>query len=162
MSIISALLISLAICVVSAILEGIGAGKDVKGFFAKLRQPSLAPPLWVWYIIGVVYYVMCFFLSYRILRHEGDDTLKYAALALLLIYMGINAFWNFLFFRFRNMLYAFLITLPYIPVAIGLFLCLWQFDRVAAFVFMPYLFYLVYATWLGYQNWQLNKNNDFK
>jgi len=156
-----AVLISLGICVASAITEGIGAGKDVKGFFAKLRQPPFAPPLWVWYIIGVVYYAMCFFLAYRILRHDGDEWIKYTALGLLLVYMGINAFWNFTFFRFRNMFLSFLVGLPYIPVAIGLLLCLWQTDRTAAFVFTPYLFYLIYATWLGYQNWQLNKDNDF-
>ena len=140
MSTTSAILISLAICVASAILEGIGAGKDVKGFFAKLRQPSFAPPVWIWYIIGVVYYVLCFFLAYRILRYEADDNVKYIALALLLVFMSINAFWNFVFFRFRSMFYAFLIGLPYVPVAIGLFVSLWQFDRLAAFVFLPYLF----------------------
>jgi translocator protein len=162
MSIISAVMISLGICVVSAILEGIGAGKDVKGFFAKLRSPRLAPPLWIWYIVGAVYYVICFFLAYRILRHEGEGSIKYLALSLLLVFMSINAFWNFIFFRFRNMFYAFLIGLPYVPVAIGLFISLWQFDTTAAFVFLPYLFYLNYATWLGYQNWQLNKDNDFR
>ena len=160
MSITSAVLISLAICIVSAILEGIGAGSNVKGFFARLRQPSFAPPLWIWYIVGVVYYVLCFFLAYRILRHEGAEGVKYIALALLLVFMGINAFWNFVFFRFRNMFFAFLVVLPYVPVAIGLFASLWQFDRTAAFAFLPYLFYLIYATWLGYQNWQLNKDND--
>ena len=159
MSTISAVLISLAICIMSAILEGVGAGKDVKGFFARLHQPSFAPPLWVWYIIGVVYYVLCFFLAYRILRHETDGV-KYIALSLLLVFMGINAFWNFVFFRFRNMFFAFLVGLPYVQVAIGLFVSLRQFDRVAANAFLPYLFYLIYATWLGYQNWQLNKDTN--
>lgn len=152
-----AVLISLAICIASAILEGIGAGKDVKGFFARLRQPRFAPPLWVWYIIGVAYYAMCFFLAYRILRHEGDGAVKYTALILLLVYMSINAFWNFVFFRFRNMFLAFLVGLPYIPAAIGLFVSLRQFDSAAAYIFLPYLFYLIYATWLGYQNWKLNE-----
>ena len=156
-----AILISLVICIASAILEGIGAGKDVKGFFARLHSPRFSPPLWVWYIIGVVYYAMCFFLAYRILRH-ANDAIKYAALILLLVYMSINAIWNFIFFRARNMFYAFLIGLPYIPIAIGLFFSLLQFDLTAAYVFLPYLFYLIYATWLGYQNWQLNKDNDIK
>ena len=104
---------------------------------------------------------MCFFLAYRILRHDGGDGAKYIALALLLVFMSINAFWNFVFFRFRNMFLAFLVGLPYVPVAVGLFLNLLQFDNTAAFAFLPYLFYLIYATWLGYQNWQLNKDNDF-
>ena len=163
MSITSALLFSFAVCIASAVLEGVGAGSDVKGFFARLRQPRFAPPVWVWYIVGAAYYAMCFFLAYRIFRYEGDErAAKNFALALLLIYMGINAFWNFVFFRFRNMFLAFFVTLLYIPVAIGLFISLWHFDRAAAYIFLPYLFYLVYATWLGYQNWQLNKDNDLR
>lgn len=114
MSITYAILMALGICIVSAVSEGIGAGKKVPEFFAKLRQPRFAPPLRIWYIIGVVYYALCFFLIYRILRSENSGEIKYVSFTLLLVFMGINAFWNFIFFRARSMFLAFLIVLPYI------------------------------------------------
>ncbi len=42
MSVTSAILISLGICVLSAILEGVLAGKNVKSFFAKLGATEAA------------------------------------------------------------------------------------------------------------------------
>src|SRR5436190_20124668 len=76
MSIIPAILIALAICVISAMLEGLFAGKGVKAFLANLRTPSYAPPFGVWIIIGVFYYIISSFISYRVLRHNSDSFLK--------------------------------------------------------------------------------------
>ena len=158
MSVTSAILISLGICVVSAILEGVLAGKNVKSFFAKLQFPSYSPPLWVWYIIGVVYYVICFFILYRIFRHDSDASLKYVALMLLLIMMGVNAFWNYVFFRAQNLFLSFFAFAFYPLIAIALFVCLLQFDKIAAWSLVPYFLYLLYAVRWGYGLWKLNPN----
>ena len=156
MSVSSAILISLGICIVSAVLEGVFAGKNVKSFFAKLRFPSYSPPLWAWYIIGAVYYVICFFILYRILRHDGDTSTKYLGLTLLLLKMCVNAFWNYVFFRVRSLFLSFIAFAFYPLIAIALFVCLLQLDGVAAWPLVPYLVYLIYAVWWGYGLWKLN------
>ncbi len=158
MSVSFAILISLGICVISAVLEGLFAGKNVKSFFAKLRFPSYSPPLWVWYIIGVVYYVVCFFILYRIFRHDSDASIKYAALTLLLVMMSVNAFWNYVFFRTQNLLLSFFAFAFYPFIAIALFICLLQFDKIAAWSLVPYFVYLLYAVRWGYGLWKLNPN----
>jgi tryptophan-rich sensory protein len=66
----SALLASLGICAIAAALEGACAGNNVKAYFAKLKSPRYSPPLWVWYIIGALYYGTFFFVVYRIFRAE--------------------------------------------------------------------------------------------
>jgi tryptophan-rich sensory protein len=158
MSIISALLIAFAICVISAMLEGLFAGKGVKAFIANLRTPSYAPPFWVWIIIGVFYYIISFLISYQVLRHSGDSFLKAVSLALLLAMMGINAVWNYVFFRAHNLFLSFFAFIPYPLLAIGLFACLLQFEPLAAWMFLPYLAYLNYAAFICYKFWKLNEN----
>ncbi len=135
------LLCSLGICVISAMLEGVAAGNNIKPFFEKLKAPSYAPPLWVWIIIGVLYYAMCFFVVFRILRHTGDDTWRYAALSLILFAMAVNALYNYTFFRMQNLFYTNLTIVPYLPALAGLFWCLWHFDRTAAYALVPYFVY---------------------
>ena len=71
MSIGFAILISFGVCVISAILEGVLAGKNVRQYLASLRRPRYAIPLWGWFTIGGLYYVICFVVLYRLLRHEG-------------------------------------------------------------------------------------------
>jgi len=151
-----AILISLGTCAVSAVLEGLLAGKNVKSFFAKLRFPSYSAPLWVWYIIGVTYYVICFLILYRVFRHNGDASIKHVSLALLLVMMGVNALWNYVFFRAQNLLLSLFAFAFYPFVAIALFICLFQFDKTAAWSLVPYLAYLLYAVRWGYGLWKLN------
>lgn len=157
MSIISAILISLGICVISALLEGLCAGKGVKAFIASLRTPSYSPPFWVWVIIGVFYYVICFFIIYRVLRHDGDSIMKAVSLTLLLAMMSVNAIWNYVFFRARNLFLSFFAFIPYPLLAIALFVCLLQLEPIAAWVFLPYLVYLNYAAFICYKYWKLNE-----
>lgn len=137
-------------------LEGLAAGSNIKPFFAKLRAPAYAPPLWLWIIIGIGYYVICFFILFRIFRHEGDDALRYISLTLLLIAMAVNALFNYTFFRLENLYYSILTSVPYLPAVIGLFVCLLQFEPTAAYVLVPYFVYLVYVTFLTFKLWQLN------
>ena len=158
MSVISAVLVSLGICIVSVILESLFAGKNVKEFFVKLRTPKYAPPFWVWIVIGVLYYVICFFISYRILRHDGDDFWKTAALVFLLTMMGVNAFWNYVFLRAQNLFLSVMAFIPYPMLAVGLFVCLLQFEPTAAWVFLPYVVYLNYAAFICYRYWKLNEH----
>ena len=160
MSIISAILIASTICVISAILEGAFAGKGVKAFITSLRTPSYAPPFAVWIIIGVFYYIISFFVSYRILRHNGDSVLKAVSLTLLLAMMSINAIWNYVFFRAQNPFLSFFAFIPYPLLAIALFVCLLQFEPLAAWMFLPYLAYLNYAALICYKYWKLNENPD--
>src|SRR5713226_1321543 len=107
-----ALLWSLGVCVLSAALEGIFAGGNVKQHFAKLRFPTYSIPLWGWFLIGALYYVICFILLYRLFRHEGDDALRTAALALLVAMIGANALWNWVFFRNKNLFISFVVFFP--------------------------------------------------
>ncbi len=72
MSTLYSILISLAACIAAAVLEGWCAGKNVRAYFATLRFPPYSAPLWVWYIIGGLYYLLFFFLIFRILKHDGD------------------------------------------------------------------------------------------
>jgi benzodiazapine receptor len=151
-----AILVSLGVCVIGAILEGAAAGKNVKPVFSKLRFPKYSPPLPVWYGIGVLYYAIHFSLLYRILGHDGDVGLRYVSLTLVIIILAANAFWNYLFFRAQSLSYSSLLGALYALVAIALFICLIQFDRVASYFLLPYLLYLIYASWWSYGLLKLN------
>jgi len=156
-SVSSAILISLGVCLLAATLEGVCAGKNVKTYFASLRWPSYSAPLWVWYIIGGVYYLIFFFIIYRILRLNTDSALKPAVLGLILFMMVVNGLWNYVFFRARN-LFASFISGSLAPILdLALFICLIKLDKIAAWSLIPYLLYRVYAVRWGYGLWKHNR-----
>jgi len=152
-----ALIISFAICAVAAALEGACAGSNVKSYFATLRSPSYAAPLWVWYIIGIGYYVTFFFVLYRILAVNTDSILRPLTLSLVVFMMTANAVWNYVFFRARNLFVAFVSGSAAPVFDAALFICLLGLDRVAALFLVPYLLYRVYAVYWGYAVWKVNR-----
>ena len=154
-----AALTSIGICVVAAALEGLCAGKDVKSFYAELNFPRYSAPLWVWTIIGGVYYVIFWFVLYRLLLIEIRTTLWTSAFTLILFMMVLNALTNYVIFRARNIGLSFFVTCIFPVMDIALFVCLLKLDKPAAWALIPYLIYRVYSVWWGYGLWRLNQRN---
>jgi len=107
-------------------------------------------------VIGVLYYVICFSILYRLFLLPPSPW-RSAAFALVGAILFINALWNYFFFRTRNLRHAYLLGLPYGVIAISLFLLLLlRLDRTAAWFLLPYLLYLFYGNFWGYRIWKLN------
>jgi benzodiazapine receptor len=151
-----ATLVSFGVCGVAAAVEGACAGQNVKSYFARLKSPPFAPPLWVWYIIGVLYYGTFFFVVYRTLTRGNNSSLAEGTFALVVAMMLGNGLWNYLFFRARKLFMSVLVGSLAPVIDLVLLICLIKLDRVAAWALVPYLIYRVYAVWWGYGLWKLN------
>jgi benzodiazapine receptor len=148
-------LIALTLCAVAAGLEGLAAGKGVKQRFAALTLPRWAPPLGLWIAIGVAYYIVCFMVLSRVLPVPSSRS-RTIALVLILSIMLINAYWNVLFFRRRDLWQSFIAGALYSVLAIMLWLLLWRVDVPAMWWLTPYIAYLPYANAFGYAVWRSN------
>jgi len=153
-----AILDALVICGTAAALEGVCAGKNVRSFFETLRFPRYSAPLWVWSIIGGIYYLIFFFITYRLLLFSSYPFWWYVALGLCVFMMFVNGLSNYVIFRARNLYRSFLIGAVFPVLDVGLFALLMTLDRSAALAMIPYLFYRVYAVSWGYALWRLNRD----
>jgi tryptophan-rich sensory protein len=154
-----AVVTSLFVCAAAAGLEGICAGTEVKSLFARLKSPAYSPPLWVWYIIGALYYVTFFFVLFRILTRGHSSGLTNLTFGLVVVMMAANALWNYVFFRAQKLFASVVVTFVAPVVDLGLLVCLMQLDRVAAWALIPYLIYRSYSLWWAYRFWQLNRDS---
>jgi tryptophan-rich sensory protein len=151
-----AILTSIGACALAAALEGACAGRNVKSFYAELRFPPHSAPLWVWGIIGGLYYLIFWFVLYRLLKLDSVSMLRSVALALISFMMVVNALTNYVIFRARNLRLSFIIGNLFPIMDACLFVCLLRLDVAAAWALTPYLLYRVYAIWWGYGLWKLN------
>jgi tryptophan-rich sensory protein len=122
-----------------------------------LKMPSYSPPLWAWYVIAVSYYAIVFICAYRVLLHPFTTPFRNAALALLLSMVLLNAIWNLLFFRAKNLAATFALSLGYSLIVVTCWYFLSQFDRFAAAAIGLYGAYQVYSNVWGYRIWRLNR-----
>ena len=153
-------LIALTICVAGVLLEMFCAGLGVKQRHEELKWPSFSPPLWAWYAIGAAYYIIVFVCAYRILQYWAPEPFRNAAFVLLVIVVVLNAVWNLLFFRAKNLKATFIFSLSYSVVAIACWYCLLQLDALAASIFAVYAVYLLYANIWGYRVWRINSGDN--
>ena len=144
-------------CVLTAVVEGLAAGKDVKRHLASLQQPRFAAPLWLWFVIGGLYYVVCFVLLVRLCPLTAHSVIARTAINLTMLLMLLNILWSFTFFRLRNLGLSAVVAGFYVPIASALLVALWFVDRVAAIVFACYAIYLVYGTRWTMRIWRLNR-----
>src|ERR1043166_4641948 len=121
MTAIPGILISLLICGTAAVLEGACAGKNIKAFFATLRFPRYSAPLWVWTIIGGIYYLIFFFITYRLFRFSSYPFWWYVALGLCVFMMVVNGLSNYVIFRARNLYLSFVIGAVFPVMDVTLF-----------------------------------------
>jgi len=150
-------LISLGICILAAAAETILAGKQPMKFLATLRQPHFAPPLWLWTVIGVFYYLICLLVLARLLQIESGNVLRSVAIALILALLAINAFFNYVLFGMRNLFASLVVFVTYDLITIALTMSLLLLDKASAFVFIAYPVYLIFANYWAYQLWRLNQ-----
>jgi tryptophan-rich sensory protein len=142
-----------AICVGAVILEAALAGGDPAATLRSMRQPPWSPPFWLWAVIGVCWYAICFVGLGRLLRGDGSTR---APVALLLLLMAANAGWGVLLFRLERFDLAFWSGIPYAAILAALLFTLWAVDRLVFWLFAAYGVYLAYAATWSWWLWRLN------
>lgn len=148
-------LTAFVVCLLAVIAEGLLAGSNVREHFRRIKLPPKSPPMWLWIVIGLAYYGICFTILVRLFARAGGADRR-IAISLLFLLLGANAFWNYLFFRAKNFFACLVFSLGYGVLAVALLLLLAEVDRPSAFVLLPYVVYLVYAGRLQHSIWRLN------
>ena len=148
---------ALAVCSLAAATEAALAGTNVGLRLEELIQPAGSPPLWLWAIIGGLYYVLFFFILRSLVGAPPVPRFTSRALVLAVATLAANAGWNWVFFREKDLWLSTLYWVPYTLIAIALGHTLWRMRSPLFRWYALYLAYFVYATWWGISIWRLNR-----
>jgi tryptophan-rich sensory protein len=148
------LLKTFALCLMSIIIEGFSATKGGRRWFENLIQPRVAFPLYVWYIIGVIYYILCGIIAYRLFHRSGASFTP--EIILLTVIMIINALTNFILFNYRSLKWFYVVLYPFTGLFTAFILVLLRSDPVSAALAGVYACWLVYDLYYFRRLWKLN------
>jgi tryptophan-rich sensory protein len=142
----------IALVAVAAAL-GAFASRDAAAFYAQLSVPAWAPPAWLFGPVWTTLYVMMAVAAWRVTRAPGDHR---GAAALFVVQLAVNALWSWLFFAWHRGAASFadVVLLDALVIA-----TVWRFariDRIAAFLMLPYLAWILFASALNWTAWQMN------
>lgn len=116
--------------------------------FENAIKPPLNPPTWLFPIVWTILFLLMGISAYLVYKSDSDDDAKTKALTAYGVQLLINFFWPIIFFNFSAYLLSsiwIIILLISIIIMIKLF---YDIDRCAAFLQIPYLIWVCFATYL--------------
>lgn len=137
-------------------LSGRVAGSSTDNrWFEALVQPAAMPPGWMFGAAWTVLYVMMGFALAMILNARGARG-RGAAIALFVTQFIANLCWSPLFFSAHQVVAAFALILLILVLAIATTFAFGRVRTAAAWLMVPYLAWLCFASLL---NWQVHALN---
>ena len=150
-TLIIAIIIPLAIGFFSFLLTREG----IKAYNTTLIKPSFAPPAYLFGIVWTILYVLMGISSYLIY-----NTMVSGRSVCLIIYglnLLLNFMWPIIFFNMEARLFAFIFIVFLDIVVIFMIICFHGIFKKAAYLQIPYLIWLIYATILNLSVYFLNR-----
>lgn len=136
---------------------GIGAIASVhaREFYATLNQPPWAPPAGVFGPVWTLLYMCMGVAAWLVWRERGFARAR-GALGLFLLQLGVNALWSWLFFAWHRGGLAFADIVVLLALIVATISAFARIRRAAAWLLVPYLAWVAFATALNYSVWQRN------
>jgi tryptophan-rich sensory protein len=145
----------IALCFAVAGMGARWTAEEVTGWYTTLKRPAIAPPNWIFGPVWTLLYALMAVAVWRVWLAEPSAARSWA-LALFVAQLALNLAWSWIFFR-QHAIGAALAEVALLWVAIAGTAV--QFSRVtplAAWIMIPYLAWVSFATALNAAYWRLN------
>jgi translocator protein len=149
-------IIAIFICEAVGITSGLLTQNDTITWFSTLNKPSWNPPA---YLFGPVWTTLFLLMGISfglVWTSNAPETQKMRAEITFAVQLFLNFMWSILFFRCHSPALAFadiLLMIVAILVTISRFA---KISKTAAWLLIPYLAWVCFATVLNYSIWMLN------
>jgi benzodiazapine receptor len=149
-----ALALWVALCAAAGAIGAI-ASANAPEFYAALAKPSWAPPAGVFGPVWTLLYMAMAVAAWLVWRERGWARAR-VALGLFVLQLALNALWSWLFFGWHRGALAFADILVLLALIIATTAAFARIRRLAAWLLVPYLAWVIFAAALNYSVWQRN------
>lgn len=149
---------TLAICILIPLAVGALSNLFTQGNimqYANIAKPALSPSAIVFPIVWTILYLLMGISSYLIITSENKSSK--IAIRWYIIQLFINFFWSIIFFNFNNYLLAFIWLILLIIAVIIMIIQFYKIKPLAAYLQIPYLLWCLFAAYLNFSIYLLNK-----
>lgn len=144
----------LGLCSLAGLLGAI-ASANAPQFYAALDQPPWAPPSGVFGPVWTLLYITMGVAAWLVWRERGWARAR-GALGLFVLQLVFNTIWSWLFFAWHRGALAFLDILMLLGLIVATLIAFARIRRLAAWLLVPYLVWVTFATALCFSVWQRN------
>ena len=143
--------------IVTFLAAALGARASISAadFYASLTLPAWAPPASVFGPVWTVLYALMALAAWLVWR-QGGWRAATPALALYLLQLALNVLWSWLFFGWKQGALAFADIALLLALIVATIVAFHRVRPAAAWLLLPYLAWVTFASALNYAVWQAN------
>ena len=145
----------LALCLVVSGIGGLVTATSVGGWYMTLDKPAFNPPNWIFAPVWTLLYLMMAVAGWRVWRSPATAA-RVNALRLFGLQLALNLLWSVVFFGFQLIGTALIEILMLLSAIVFNTLLFWRIERLAGWLFFPYVLWVSFAAVLNLSLWLLN------
>lgn len=151
------ILLLVIVCVTVGYLSGMVTRDSITTWYPTLEKPIFNPPNWIFGPVWTLLYIMMGVAAGLVWTSNSDEKIKQKALGFFAIQFGLNALWSYLFFGLHNPLLALVEIILLWLMIFETYNLFKRIDKIAGYLFIPYLAWVSFATVLNASIWWLNR-----
>ena len=151
--------IKLTLCILLPLLiggiSGYATASGINIWYMGLNKPFFNPPNYLFGPVWSLLYILMGISFYRILQSAPNE-IRRKAIIIFCFQLVLNFCWSFLFFKFQLLAISFIeIIIMWISIA-SMTYTFKKIDKTAAYLQIPYLLWVSFASVLNGAIWYLN------
>ena len=150
------IVISIGFCLVAGFIGSIATQSTVTTWYSTIAKPSFNPPNWLFAPVWTTLYVLMGIATGLVwdkgVYHKWVKTALYHFGFQLLLNMA----WSLVFFGLNEIFGALLIVLSLFVLLLFTFKWFKVVNKTAAYLLIPYIFWVGFASILNFSIWKLN------
>jgi tryptophan-rich sensory protein len=146
-------------CIILCELVGasgaIFTAKSVSTWYQKLKKPSINPPGWIFGPVWTLLFALMGISLYLVI--DSGVSLFSGEIFIFVIQFIFNIIWSVLFFGIRRPGYSLIEILFLWFFILETIIVFYPISHLAAYLLVPYIFWVSFAAVLNFLIWKLNK-----
>jgi len=141
-------LISVLIAELIGLLSS-GIAGNVRMEYLQYAKPPLSPPGWVFGVAWTILYALMGLAAYLVYISDNNEKFREQGLILYAIQLFFNFIWSIVFFRFNLLWGSVVIIIVLAILVIAAINVFYKINKTAAYLMIPYLLWILFATYLN-------------
>ena len=150
------ILIAVIVCLGIGFMASFATQSSVNDWYVTLNKPSFNPPDWVFAPVWTALYILMGVAAGMVWARGFYHKWVKTALYHFGFQLVFNALWSIVFFGFKQPFWALLVILTLLVLIILTIKWFKVVSTTAAWLMVPYLIWICFATLLNYEIWVLN------
>lgn len=150
------LIVSILVPLLAGAVSGFFTSSGVSGWYATANKPWFNPPNWIFAPVWTVLYILMGIALFLVWKSGAEKMIKQTAIILFSVQLALNFFWSFIFFKLQLPGWAFAEIIGMWIMILITILWFGKISSAAAWLLVPYISWVSFASVLNYAVWKLN------